>query len=164
MYVKAAGSTVLIYPYSEADLRSDNPQTSFPPVLSEQLLANYGMYHVINQPQPEYDPATQYVETMNKPVLIDDVWVLQKVVVDMTPAQIQARDDRLKGDNKKQAEQLLDETDWTTIPDVSDPTVSEPYLANSAEFASYRNQIRKIAVNPPVVVEVWPVEPSEVWV
>jgi hypothetical protein len=41
--------------------------------------------------------------------------------------------------------------------------VSDPYLANAAEFVAYRSQLRKIAVNPPVIVNEWPVKPDEVW-
>lgn len=86
-----------------------------------------------------------------------------QIVRDMTPDEIQGRDQQEMNTNKQQAEDRLYETDWTTIPDVSDPAVSDPYLANAVEFAAYRSQIRKIAVNPPVTVSVWPVKPEEVW-
>ena len=86
-----------------------------------------------------------------------------QIVRDMTPGEIQGRDQQEMDTNKQQAEARLYETDWTTIPDVSDPAVSDPYLANAVEFAAYRSQIRKIAVNPPVVVSEWPVKPEEVW-
>lgn len=64
-------------------------------------------------------------------------------------------------DCKKQASALLYETDWTTIPDVSDPANS-PYLTNQAEFIAWRNEIRKLAVNP-VADPVFPPKPNEVW-
>jgi len=163
MYVKTADGIALVYPYYTDNLIADNPQTSFPSVISDELLANYDVYPVVVEPNPPYDPATQYIETANLPTLTDGVWVQTKTVVNMTPAQIQARNDQLRANNKSQATQLLQQTDWATIPDVSDPAVSNPYLANSAAFASYRNQIRQIAVNPPVVVDAWPVMPEEVW-
>ena len=86
-----------------------------------------------------------------------------QIVRDMTPDEIQGRDQQEMNTNKQQAEDRLYETDWTTIPDVSDPAVSDPYLANAVEFAAYRSQIRKIAVTPPVTVRVWPVKPEDVW-
>jgi hypothetical protein len=163
MYVKTANGVALVYPYSTDQLLADNPQVSFPTIISDDLLADYGVYPVVVQPNPPYNPATQYIETANLPTLINGVWVQTKTAVNMTPAQIQARDAQLRANNKSQATQLLQQTDWTTIPDVSDPVVSNPYLVNSAAFASYRNQVRQIAVNPPVVVDAWPVMPEEVW-
>jgi len=162
MYVKTADGIALVYPYYTDDLIADNPQVSFPSVISDELLAEYSVFPVVVEPNPPYDPATQYVEAANLPTLIDGIWVQTKTVVDMTPEQIQARDDQLRANNKSQATQLLQQTDWTTIPDVSDPAVSNPYLVNSAEFAAYRNQVRQIALNPPVVA-VFPVIPAEVW-
>lgn len=162
MYVKTADGIALVYPYYMDNLIADNPQVSFPALISDEMYAEYDVFPVVIEPNPPYDPATQYIETANLPTFIEGIWVQTKVVVDMTPAQIQARDDRLKNDNKSKATQLLQQTDWTTIPDVSDPAVSEPYLANASEFASYRNQLRKIAVNPPVVA-TWPILPVEAW-
>lgn len=63
---------------------------------------------------------------------------------------------------KLTASQLLYETDWTTIADVADPTKSNPYLTNQAEFASYRSTVRGYAVNP-VENPTWPTKPTEQW-
>ena len=63
---------------------------------------------------------------------------------------------------KAKAVSLLQATDWTTIPDVADPAVSNPYLMNQAAFAAYRSQVRALAVNP-VADPVWPVQPNEEW-
>lgn len=58
---------------------------------------------------------------------------------------------------------LLYDTDWTTIPDVANPDNS-PYLGNQAAFISYRNEIRKIAVNPPAGDIVWATQPIPEWI
>ena len=63
---------------------------------------------------------------------------------------------------KQQASQLLYETDWTTIADVADPTKSNPYLLNQAEFTAYRSSLRQLAVYPEAA-PVWPVKPVEQW-
>ena len=162
MYVKTSEGVAVSYPYTTANLRSDNPQTSFPSVISDEMLANYGVYPVTTQETPSYDPASQYVETANLPTLIDGVWVQTKTVVDMTPVQIEARDNRLKIENKNKAAQLLQQTDWTVMPDVADPLQSNPYLTNQAEFVAYRSKLRSIAVNPTITV-VFPTMPNEVW-
>jgi hypothetical protein len=63
---------------------------------------------------------------------------------------------------KTQATTILNATDWTSIADVGDPTKSNPYLINQAEFIAYRSTVRGYAVNP-VVNPVWPTQPIEQW-
>lgn len=65
--------------------------------------------------------------------------------------------------NKMAATSLLQQTDWTTIPDVANPAVSNPYLTNALEFASYRSQVRAVAVNPPSTLAVFPTKPDAQW-
>lgn len=65
--------------------------------------------------------------------------------------------------NKQQASELLYATDWTTIPDVSDPELSDPYLTNTGEFAAYRSLVRAIAVTPPSTPAVFPQQPQAIW-
>ena len=61
-----------------------------------------------------------------------------------------------------QASALLSATDWTSISDVANPAVSNPYLMNQSAFLSYRSQLRQLAVYP-VANPVWPTKPTEQW-
>lgn len=63
---------------------------------------------------------------------------------------------------KYKAQALLSATDWTSISDVANPAVSNPYLTNQAEFLAYRSTVRGYAVNP-VVDPTWPTQPTEQW-
>jgi hypothetical protein len=65
--------------------------------------------------------------------------------------------------NKQQAMIRLQSTDWTTIPDVSDATKSNPYLSNAQEFVVYRNAVRQYAINPVAGNIDWPTRPNEIW-
>jgi hypothetical protein len=65
--------------------------------------------------------------------------------------------------NKQTAITLLQQTDWTTIPDVSDPAKSNPYLSNVNDFVTYRNAVRQYAINPVLGDITWPAIPQEVW-
>jgi hypothetical protein len=65
--------------------------------------------------------------------------------------------------NKQTAVQKLKNTDWTTIPDVGDPTKSNPYLSNVQDFVVYRNAVRQYAINPVDGNINWPATPQEVW-
>ena len=65
--------------------------------------------------------------------------------------------------NKTAAVNKLQATDWTTIPDVGDPTKSNPYLSNVQDFVVYRNAVRQYAINPVAGTINWPTLPQEVW-
>jgi hypothetical protein len=65
--------------------------------------------------------------------------------------------------NKQTAVNKLKATDWTTIPDVGDPTKSNPFLSNVQDFVTYRNAVRQYAINPVAGDINWPTLPQEVW-
>jgi hypothetical protein len=65
--------------------------------------------------------------------------------------------------NKETAVNLLTQTDWTTIPDVADPALSNPYLINQAEFITFRNEVRPIAINPVAGNIDFPTTPTAIW-
>lgn len=65
--------------------------------------------------------------------------------------------------NKQTAVILLQQSDWTQIPSVSDPALSNPYLANKNAFDIYRNSVRQYALNPVAGYITWPTIPQEVW-
>ena len=66
-------------------------------------------------------------------------------------------------ENKQRAITELQKTDWTTIADVADPALSNPYLTNQAAFFAYRSSLRAIAVNPTAGALTWPTKPQEQW-
>jgi hypothetical protein len=66
-------------------------------------------------------------------------------------------------ENKQTAIGILQQTDWTQIPSVSDPALSNPYLANKNAFDLYRNSVRQYALNPVAGNITWPTMPQEVW-
>jgi hypothetical protein len=62
---------------------------------------------------------------------------------------------------KSQAQSLLSATDWSEIPSVTN-TANTPHLTNAADFVTYRNAVRALAVNP-VVNPTFPTQPTEAW-
>jgi hypothetical protein len=65
-----------------------------------------------------------------------------------TPEEIQAQ-------NLATAKNLLLGSDYTQLPDVN--------LTNKSDWATYRNQVREIANNPPTTPAVFPIEPPLIW-
>lgn len=105
--------------------------------------------------------ASQFIESPDEVTfdwtLVNGEWVAPVVPPSPTPEEIQQQI------NKQQASQLLSATDWTTIPDVANPSASNPYLMNQGAFISWRSQVRAIAVNPPTTPAVFPEQPTEQW-
>jgi hypothetical protein len=64
--------------------------------------------------------------------------------------------------NKSNAEQCLQATDWVNEPDVYDPA-RNPHLMNRDAFLDYRSWCRNIAVYPVAGNLNWPTEPAAVW-
>ncbi len=94
-------------------------------------------------------------------------WNTEKLGAEPTQAQLDEaypiyEGEQIAAQNKATAASLLQATDWTAIPDVSDPLKSNPYLTNQADFVTYRSTIRNIAVNP-TWDAVFPTAPTEQW-
>ena len=66
-------------------------------------------------------------------------------------------------DNKNTAIGLLQETDWATIPDVADTTISNPYLTNQQAYFDYRNIVRAYTIDPVAGNINWPTQPTPIW-
>ena len=166
-----ADNQIITYPYTFSSLQAENPYTNFGdngdvmfwfPQTNAATELGYQLFGVLSTPQPAFDPLTQYVVEV-APEYKNGNWYQAWDVRTYDPEQQEYQDNQRKQANKQQASTLLSQTDWTTIPAVADPAQSNPFLANQAAFLAYRNQLRAIAVNPPVVVDPWPVEPDEVW-
>ena len=145
---------------TESEFRNNNPNTSFPSILTIDVLNSFDADPVLSGPQPSH---TLYQYVIQDGVEeINNQWFTKFVVVDMTNEQIDNLNIQLKESNKTQAISLLAQTDWTEISSVSD--ASKPtYLLNVQDFINYRAQLRVIAINPPVIVDNWPPKPTEQW-
>ena len=64
--------------------------------------------------------------------------------------------------NKQTALFLLEQTDWASLPDVANSS-KKPFLTNQADFLTYRNALRKIALNPTEGIISWPTKPTASW-
>lgn len=132
--------------YSITQLRSDNPNTSFPADPSDDLLATYDVYPY-SIADVTYDPLTQR-KVEGQFVLVDTQWTLFMVAENLPQADAEAS---VRG----QRDLLLSECDWTQLPD-------SPLSADSkAAWATYRQALRDITGQAgfPYSV-VWPTPPE----
>ena len=129
--------------YSIGQLRRDNPNTSFPKVPSDALLADWGVYPYTMQDQPEYD---QFTQTLKQTALVqvNGAWT-QGWIVSNLPTEDAGRNIRSQRDNQ------LQQTDWMALSDVT----MEPY------WREYRQQLRDVTAQEGYPYSViWPTKPE----
>lgn len=61
-----------VYPYTLDKLKQENPQTSFPAVISDELAAEFGVYPVEATEQPTVDFDKKVIE--GQPELVNGAW------------------------------------------------------------------------------------------
>ena len=152
MYVKATNGSVDQYPYTVAQLRRDNPNTSFPKRIPEATLASWNVYPVIKNDAPSYTERTQKIERESTPTLSDDSWSIGWTVTNKTAEEIQEYDDDIARSNRAKRNNLLSETD---IYGLSDMTMT-------SEMTTYRQALRDITDHdnwPNLSDSDWPTKP-----
>ena len=152
-YVKTTNGTVDTYPYNVGQLRRDNPNTSFPKRIPDEMLAEWGVYPVAFADMPSVDDRTQKVEQEQQPSLVNGSWTIGWVTSSKTPEEVQQHDDNAARSTRSQRDFLLAETDYLALSDTTLTT----------EMATYRQALRDISshVNFPYLQEGdWPVKPA----
>jgi hypothetical protein len=149
MYLKLKNGVVSKFPYSVGELRSDNPQVSFPETPPDALLADYGVVPYVGVPAP----AITYKQNISEgtPVNTDGVWTQVWVVTDASAQEIAARTDAQWASVRSQRNGLLAESDWTQLPDAP---------VDRVPWATYRQALRDVTEQPDPFNIVWPTAPQ----
>ena len=77
------------YPYSVSQLKRDNPQTSFPKDMTDEVLASWGVFPVYSTEQPKYDSVTHSIAEL-PPSYINGRWEQQWEVYELAPEVVLA--------------------------------------------------------------------------
>jgi len=110
MFIKAKNGQVIKYPYTMDDLYSDYPNTSFPDKLENSTLAEFDIYIVNEQPQPQVDYTKNVKE--ETPNLMNGEWHQDWVVSDATSDEIaQRQSDMINAVKQQRAEAYRNESD-----------------------------------------------------
>jgi hypothetical protein len=135
---------------TDQQLRSENPNTSFPQVLTPEIIDDFGYDPVLEGPQPTLVAPYQYAQR-DGVIEIDGKWFTHYVAAEpddegkatMDAAQAQrVRDSRTK---------LLSNCDWTQLPDAP---------VDAAAWATYRQDLRDITSQAGFPWNItWPTEP-----
>ena len=148
-YVKTApGGTLEQYPYTLADLRCENKNTSWPQDISDELAAEFGVFLVSPTPQPADRYDINLRRTASKQ---GSNWVEQWVETPATPEQIAERTSAKESEVRQQRNALLSDCDWTQLPDAPVP---------AAPWAAYRQELRDVTAQSGFPWDaVWPEAP-----
>jgi hypothetical protein len=141
-YLKLTDGAVDKYPYSLSQFRRDNPGTSFPKEMSDELLAEWSVYKVtpVTRPAPTLtqDPSEQ------TPQLINGQWTQAWAMVDVSP-EVAARRAQ---DAADQAELAAAKEDTFVRNFIAmTPAQVEAYVTNNtANLAQVRALLTKMAL------------------
>lgn len=158
MYVKVTSGAVDQYPYTIGQLRRDNPNTSFPKVIPEAMLADWDVYPVTKDSQPAYTERTQTIAENAQPTLVNNAWAIGWTVSDKTDDEVTAYDDQQEAILRHNRNSLLADSDWTQL---ADSPLTE---AKKAEWATYRTALRDLTAHanwPYLENNDWPLSPQD---
>lgn len=97
MYILIKNNVIDQYPYSEGQLKADNPQVSFPQIIRKETLEEYGVYDVVATDAPSITYKQNIVE--GTPVNEDGTWKQTWIVTDKSAEEVNA----IQESNRKQA-------------------------------------------------------------
>lgn len=148
MHIKLTNGKPEIYTIGK--LRRDNPNTSFPKTISNEILARFDVYPYTQQERPTYDEKTQNVVDGGFVQDENGNWTKIWNVVEKTQTEIAEWIETKANSIRSRRNQLLSETDFYALSDVT----------LTAEMAAYRQALRDITNQQgfPETVE-WPVKP-----
>lgn len=142
-YALITDGAVAKYPYGFQQLRTDNPQVSFPSNPDDAKLAEFGVAKVVATDQPAHDPITHNV-TEGTPVLIEGQWSQMWTVEAATAAQIAERQrdaDDAEADVEVRADAFV-----TNFVAMTPAQVAAYIENNTATLAATRAVLKKMAI------------------
>jgi len=151
MYVKTNNGIVEKFPFSIGDLRKENPNTSFPRVMSAETLATFNVFPVTEQDKPETDRLS-YAVKRHLPELVDGAWVVLWDVVQKTAEELAEEDERQAEKVRDSRNAKLAASDWTQLADAP---------VDQTAWATYRQALRDVPTQAGFPWEViWPSKPE----
>ena len=148
-YIKITNGTAESYTIGE--LRRDNKNVSFPRIISNPVLADYGVYQTTTLTRPNIDNATQVVTVNEQPTQVDKQWTYGWTVRNKTAEELATQEVEDALNVRVERDELLTASDWTQVADSP---------VDQAAWATYRQALRDIPAQdgfPNTVT--WPVAP-----
>jgi hypothetical protein len=151
IYLKINRDELIKYPYTLSEFRNENTNTSFPQIISAELLNEYNV-HIVYPVGKGNDYTKNYTE--GTPQLIDGQYYQNWIVTDATQEEIDQRIDSQWSQVRSIRNQYLSECDWTQLPD--SPLTEE----KKGEWVVYRQELRDVTLEEDPFNIIWPVKPQ----
>lgn len=153
-YVKTQDGQVVKFPYTLGDFRKDNPNTSFPRLIPDEILASYEVFEVEVDTAPAVDEQNYKAVRADAPEYVSTEWRLQWSVVEKTDEEKQAYYDSAAAKVRGRRDRDLQECDWVVIKH------TEKGTNIPAEWELYRQALRDITGQEGFPYSVtWPTKP-----
>jgi hypothetical protein len=150
MYIKVSGS-VTTYPYTIQNLKSDNPNISFPNILTDSVLNDFNVYSVV-QVENGGDYTKNYVE--GTPTQSGSLYLQNWTESDASGEDIETRKNEKWEEVRDIRDSLLSQSDWTQFQD-------SPITGSSlTDWQTYRQGLRDITTQDNPYSLTWPTKPS----
>lgn len=135
---------------TDSEFRAMQPNTSFPPILTVDILDAFGADAVMNGPTPTADRYQTIVRDGIQE--INGKWFTKFIAVDMPQEAKDALDISHAAIQRSERNRRLAETDWTQVEDAP---------VDKTAWAAYRQQLRELPNQQGFPWEVdWPVPPA----
>ena len=152
MYLKVSGSTIT-YPYSVQNLKNENPNISFPTIISDSLLESFNIYQV-EMKNSGYDNDDTKDVTEVTPTLSGSIYMQTYTISDADTETINKRREIKWSEVRSGRDSLLSESDWTQF---NDSPISGSTLT---DWQTYRQSLRDITNQSDPYDITWPSIPS----
>lgn len=150
MYIKVSGS-VTTYPYTIQNLKSDNPNISFPNILTDSVLNDFNVYSVV-QVENGGDYTKNYVE--GTPTQSGSLYLQNWTESDASSEDIETRKNEKWEEVRDIRDSLLSQSDWTQFQDT-------PITGSKlTEWQTYRQSLRDITNQENPYNITWPIKPE----
>ena len=139
---------------TESEFRAEYPNTSFPQVLTTEIIEDFGYDPVLEGPQPDLIPPYQYAQR-DGVVEVNGQWFTHYIAVTPDDEQKAAMDAAQAAVVRTERNKRLADCDWTQLED------SPLSPDGKGAWALYRETLRKVPEQPgfPWNVE-WPPQPG----
>ena len=139
MYAEIKDGAVQTYPYSLAQLKSENSNTSFPKAMSTDILESYNVHTVIFADAPSINNRTQKATQDTTPTLVDGSWTIGWTTADKTTEEIAEYDNGVAEGHRITRDGLLAETDFYALSDVTMADNMKTYRQALRDLPTHKN-------------------------
>lgn len=155
--VKVVDGVIAKYMYTNSDLKQEHRNTSFPANITENMLADFNVYPVLDTARPNFDALTQRVEESDTPIFTDGAWYVVWNIVDFSPEEANRQELKLIGFIREQRDnKLRNEVDQINIFRYNEMSVVE-----QTAWGTYRNELLDVPAQAGFPHNVnWPIRPT----